>query len=528
MMKHFKLIHFLLLVLSGFVLWQLRPLVSFFNTFVANGYTVSIIPNMAGEYINVLIYISLILMIMLLVALLVLLKFKKKPAGIYTFAIIYYAILFIAIIISAGLLNSLEEALWSTTQARIYRDIATIVTLPQYIFIPFWVIRALGFNIKQFNFKNDLEELQLSQSDSEEVEINIGFETYKAKRTLHRFIREFKYYYSENKFIMISILVISLGILIYLFFSNYEVYNQKYAMGKYFNVANLKVKVDDSIITNLNYAGDVISQDKYYLLLKLTITNSYDEEYTLDYSNFLLYGKDNYYLPIIRKSDNFIDYGEAYYGTKVKKDKSKTIVLPYEINKKDINDSYHLEIYNGTSKKSKDYRFKSIQVDLTPVIIDDVLIVQNAKMNEEVNFNATNLNDTKLTITNATITPRYVYTYEICNKNNICNKYNDLIVPTVNGYSSQTLLVLDYNLTMDLDTPYAIGNQDVNAFATNFFKVRYKIDDKSFVSDIVNLTTDKLTNKFVLQTTNAITNADAVDLLVTIRNKSYVINLVSK
>ena len=528
MIKHFKLIHLLLLVLSGYVLWQLRPLVNFFNTFVANGYTVSIMPNMAGEYINILIYISLILMIMLLVALLVLLKFKKKPAGIYTFAIIYYAILFIAIIISAGLLNSLEEALWSTTQARMYRDIATIVTLPQYIFIPFWVIRPLGFNVKQFNFKNDLEELKLSQSDSEEVEINIGFETYKAKRTLHRFIREFKYYYSENKFIMISILVISIGILIYLFFSNYEVYNQKYALGKYFNVANLKVKVDDSIITNLNYAGDVISEDKYYLLLKLTITNSYDDDYALDYSNFLIYGKDNYYLPTIRKSENFIDYGEAYYGAKIRKDKSKTIVLPYEINQKDINDDFHLEIYNGTSKKSKDYRFKSIQVDLTPVIIDDVLVVKNAQMNEEVNFNATNLNDTKLTITNALITPRYIYTYEVCNKNNLCNKFNDLIVPTVSGYSSQTLLILDYQLEMDPNTPYAIVNRDFNSFATNFFKIRYKENGNTFVSNIVNLTTDKLTNKFALQTTNAITEAETVDLLITIRNKTYIINLISK
>ena len=93
MIKHFKLLHFILLVLSFLVVFQLRPLMSFFNEFIANGYTVTVVDNMAGAYINFLVYISLLLMVGLLTMLLILLKYKNKPNKIYLFAIIYYILI---------------------------------------------------------------------------------------------------------------------------------------------------------------------------------------------------------------------------------------------------------------------------------------------------------------------------------------------------------------------------------------------------------------------------------------------------
>ena len=39
------------------------------------------------------------------------------------------------------------------------------------------IIRGLGFDIKKFNFNKDVQELNLSQEDMEEVEVNVGIDT---------------------------------------------------------------------------------------------------------------------------------------------------------------------------------------------------------------------------------------------------------------------------------------------------------------------------------------------------------------
>ena len=524
MIKHFKLLHFILLVLSFLVVFQLRPLMSFFNEFIANGYTVTVVDNMAGAYINFLVYISLLLMVGLLTMLLILLKYKNKPNKIYLFAIIYYIILFISIIIASGLLTSLEEALWSTSSARLYRDIATIVTLPQYFFIPFWLIRALGFNIKQFNFQSDLAELNLSQADSEEIEISLGFETYKYRRIFNRIKREFKYYFYENKIFMYSILAITIIVLVYLFISNFEIYTTKYTTGDSFTFSNLNVKVEDSIITNLNYAGNVIDDNTYYLLLKLTITNNTKNDSALEYNKFLLYGRKRYYLPNIGYQLEFVDYGEAYDGNKLSPGASKTIILPYAINKEDINENYYISIYNGKSKKKNNYKLKNIVINLAPILIDDVAVVQNAKLNDNVIFNSTYLNNTSLTIKSMEITNRYTYDYEVCN-NLGCNTFKGLLTPSFSSNTKKTLVVLDYELNIDSTSAYAKESTKASTFASNFFKIRYTIDNDNYTEAIKNITPENLKDKIVLEVNSEIMNASRVDLLVTIRNKTYVINL---
>lgn len=525
MIKHFKLIHVLLLLLSAFVIWQVRPLVSFFNEFVANNYTASITTNMAGTYINVLLYPALIIIFLLLGMLLILLHYKKKPSKIYSIALIYYIILFVGIIISAGLLTSLEEALWSTTSARMYRDISAIIVLPQYIFIPFWLIRSLGFNIKQFNFQSDLAELDLSQKDSEEIEINLGFETYKYQRMLRRFIREFKYYFTENKFLMIIIFILSLGVMIYLFFTNFEIYEEKVNIGQVFSISNLNVKVEDSIITDLNYNGNPL--DKYYLLLRVTISNpSKEDSYALEYNKFLIYSKDDYYRPVTKVANQFIDYGESYYGSKILPETTKTVVIPYEIDKNRRNDEYYLGVYKDTAKKKENYRNRIFKIDLTPVIIKENAIVSNTTLNQEINFKNTYLNNTTLNIKEALVTSRYVYSYETCVKDK-CTTYNDLITPSVKGNTSQTLLVLDYDFKLDNDTSFAKLNNKITAFADTFFRIRYTIGSDSYVEE-VSAIDSKLKDKLVLQTNAKIASADKIDLLITIRNKTFVINLINK
>ena len=194
LIKNFRKIHFILAILSVFIIIKTNTIVTFFKDYIANNYTVAVTDTLVKDTISNWLYVSIILTIIALILIYILLKTKKKPRKFYLFSIIYYMILLTFIIIASILISSLTRGLWDTASARIYRDFANMIFYPSFIFPIITFIRSLGFNIKQFNFKSDLKKLEITDKDSEEIELSLNFDNYKAKRTIRRFIREFKYF----------------------------------------------------------------------------------------------------------------------------------------------------------------------------------------------------------------------------------------------------------------------------------------------------------------------------------------------
>jgi len=454
-----------------------------------------------------------------------LLKYKKKPNNFYLIAFGYYLLIFVLVCVSSQLLNSLEAALWTAKAARTYRDISLVIHIPQYIFILILATRSLGFNIKQFNFQDDVKELELADEDSEEIEINIGFEKYKTKRWLRRSVREFRYYFLENKFIIICLGVILVVLSVYFGFTNFEKKTYNYKQGDTFIFNSLNFKIEDSIITNLNYAGEVLNNKKYYLLLKVTITNNTMQDIKFNYSKILLYSHDSHYTPTLDVGSNFVDYAIPFIGESIKAKTSKTYLIPYTIPKEEIKDNFRINIYTGYSLKEKIFHPKSINIELSPIQISNVAIVSNTDINNPIEFSNTYLDKTILNIKNIQITNKYEYDYESCTKNE-CRKFKDFITADFALSARRTLMVMDYDFMLDNQTPYYNKNQTIYTFAEDFFKVRYIYNDSVYVTSIKNVTPKKLKNKLILETTADIAHASKVELIVTIRNKSFIINLV--
>ena len=170
LIKNFRKIHFILAILSVFIIIKTNTVVGFFKEYVANNYSVIVSDDLVSSTISNWLYVAIIVMIITLISVYVLLKLKKKPTKLYFFTILYYIILLIGIIIASVLISSLSKGLWATASARTYRDFANIIYYPSYFFLIFLSIRALGFDVKKFNFKNDLKELKITEEDSEEIE----------------------------------------------------------------------------------------------------------------------------------------------------------------------------------------------------------------------------------------------------------------------------------------------------------------------------------------------------------------------
>lgn len=521
LIKHFKLIHLLLFVPILYLLISTNDIYQFFSKYVTNNYSYSHVGNLAGSYINIFMYLSIILIMMIALIIYYLMRQKNKNTKLYIGIIIYYIILFVSLTIFYGILSNLEIADLEAKTARAYRDISLLVTIPQYFFAFYSIFRGLGFDIKSFKFELDLKDLNIDEKDNEEFEFVLGVETYKYKRTIRRFIREFKCYVLENKFIFTCLMLIAFLVIITTLYMHFNVYNKTYSENKTFSHSAFTINMVDSILTNMDYNGKSITKNKYYLVLKLNITNNSNTKMKLDVNNFRLQVKNGYLTPILDRSDYFVDFAYPYHGEKISKNTSNTFNLVYELNKNQIKNNYDLKILENIEYKVGDITAHYKILNIKPDKILEKESVKTYKLTENIDLSDSFLGNSKTKINSYEIKDNYIYTYQTC-INKTCRNINDVVTT---GYTTSkiktTLLILDASTTLDKNAIYTKNIKNINAFYENFFTVEYD----GIESSTKNITPSNLKDKIILQAPAKITDATKLNLLITIRNKTYKINL---
>lgn len=524
LIKNFRKIHILLTILTGVIIFETHHLVVFFRDYIANNYSVTVTDNLVSTTISPWLYVFIIVTILILIAVYVLLKTKKKPTKMYFFTILYYIILLIFIIIASILIGSLSDGLWPTASARTYRDFAIIIYYPAYFFSLLMLIRSLGFDVKKFNFKSDLKELEITEKDSEEIELNLNFQTYKAERKIRRFIRELKYYYLENKkviYILATALVLILGFLIY---KNTEKIKYTYKENSSFTLNGLTYNIKDSIITNIDLKGNKIEKDKYYVVIRFEVKNISNTDKRIDYNNFKLYYGREYKYPSLNLGNSFLDYGDPYMNDVINAKDTKNYIMAYEIDQEDKNDNFKIELYQGTSSKSKEFLAKTTTIKLTPTLYENPEIVRNANLNDTISFSGTMLKNTTFKVNNILFTNRYEYNYQNCYAGT-CRTYTDVVVSDISNQNRYILIVLDYELSLDENASSYTNINGIASFANSFLEVQYNHLGETQKTSVKYVNPPRLKDKLVLQVDGSIINADTIDLLITIRNRSYSIKL---
>ena len=525
LIKYFKLIHLFVAVLMGYLFYKSYNLVEFLSLSVENNYNAVLSGQVAGLYINYFMYFAIILVLTMLVAIYYLLSHKNKPRKFYMYSIIYYIILFVLFTIFYGFINDLSNNEITSAGLRAYRDISIIAILPQGFFLIYTIVTVTGFNIKKFNFGEDLKELEVNDTDNEEFEFTVGFEGYKTKRSLRRYIRELRYYIMENSFVLSIVFIVVILILGTSFFLNREVYNKQYKLSENILHNVFSVKVLDSMVSNLSYNGTKLNDDKYSVVLKLEIKNNAQINESLDYSNFRLDIDGEQIKPKLDLSTNFKDIASPYYAEKIEKGKSKTINLVYEINKKQIKSSYKLKIFRGVATKPGEIVAKYNEIKIKPILLDKVADANEVMLGEDLEFLYSSVGDPVLNISTFQFAKSYQYSYEKCEKE-ICKPLDDIVSVDYKILGDYRLLmVLDYEFKADDKSLYFKSNPNVKEFVNNFMKVKYEIGDKTYYSKVINQTPKNLAGKLVVQVASNISEADSVSVVFTIRNKNYIIKL---
>ena len=525
LIKHFRLIHLILTLPLIYIVRKTHLVVNFFNTYVSNGYTYQTGSDISGLYINWALYLSIFLIVVSIISIYYLLKYKEKPVKMYIVMMIYYIILFGMLIWYAGIMSDMAKEVLSAKSARLYRDISLIIYIPQYVFIIFTALRATGFNVRQFNFQSDLKEMQITSEDNEEVEVGLGFDTYKTKRFFRRYKREFSYYLKENKFIITIIVIIALFSFLLIFYKTRNNYDITYSQNKSFNHQLFTVNIKDSIITNLKYNGEVLDNN-YYLVLKTYVKNNSSKSIKLDTDNFKVYVGKDVLTPVLDRSSYFIDYANSYFGDYLKGGEVKEIALAYKLTKKQINKSFKLKLLSSYNSDKQKLVTKYAVVNLTPVILDEINVVAQVGTNNKLVLNNTNVGNTILSVNGYEVTKSYAYDYNYCYSENNCKVMKDIVnVDFSKTHKMATLLVIDYDFDLDKETTYGKTTKDDYTFFTDFVSVKSVTGETTSVDNVVNITPKNLTNKLVLQVKGDILNAHDLDLYVTVRNKRYIIDL---
>lgn len=523
LIKHFRLVHGLLFALLIYLAINTFDIYSFFNQYAVS-HTYLNKADLALSYVPFSLYVCAVLAALILGIIYFLLSMKHKSNKIYLFGVFYYVVLLVFYIFIYGVFKKLELSSLNLETIRVYRDISLIAVLPQLVFVVLTLGRTLGFNLKQFNFKKDLEELEIDVSDNEEVELTFGNDTYKIARGFRRILRLTKYFFIENKlFVIFFASVFVFGISVYTFVSLNK-YQKSYEEAQDLDVSSLKFNVKSSYITNVDMSNNVISDNHQYILVDINVKNKYSSEYALTRETFRLVVNGEMILPLFSLQKQFMDIGTTFTPTNLMGNEEREYIVVFEINSSDIEKEYLFRIKNNSNNNNLvDDHYK--EVIIKPTNINNNKDAGTYKLPTEISLKETILGNSTVSIESYEIADKfkekYKYTIENQEKEGIYS-----IIPVSTNKEALSVLKLKTNINIDQSVYFSKYINKPSDFFEHYGIIRYRYmgeyKNKKMTKINVGFETD---NYSYMEVPKEIKEATKIDLIILIRGIKYTINL---
>ncbi len=524
LIKHFKLIHIIILFCISMALFNLNDISNLFRTLQR---TSTYVYAGADIYINHGIFVFLAIALILSAIVYYLFKIKKKPNRLYLFLLIYLIATICSYIYIYRTLRVVVDTALTSDVIILIKDLTFLLSLPGYIFVFVCFIRGVGFNIKKFNFSKDLDDLQISEKDREEFEFTLGQNNYKYMRTLRRSIREFRYYILENKFaisLVTSVVVIVLGVVGFNYYKNYVRGLQETESAI---VDNITYTVLDSYVTKYDFNGNRINDSYKYVIVNLSLYNSSSKSKTLNLNKIVLANGKLLYRATNSVNNKFFDLGKPYIEKQELPANSKTeATVAFEV-PESLSDTYTLKVQYSLSgmfnNVSLDY--KNFMVDVKN--IDKERNIENHSLNENISVNPLGKNHFEFNIRSYLIKDSYSSKYVKCGTVDSCYLLSNVISSNSNNsmFSNKTMVILDYEAIIDNTANYYSNFGTINNIFGNYMTIVYKIGNKVKSEKASMLDSNDIDNKLFVSVDRDISLADEIYLQFDFRNDRYIINL---
>lgn len=498
LIKHFKLIHVLLTILSVYIIYRTNLLLKFFNDYLDVQNSV-VGQSLRDNLFNIYVFILPIIIIIISIILLWFMIKKKKPYKFYLFNVIAYLFLFIVILYSNSFIGKMEVKIIDILNVRVLRDIFIILLSIQGINTIFLLVRALGFDIKKFEFMSDLNNLELSEDDREEIEIEFNIDSNERKRKIRRKLRYLKYSYKENKLFVGVILLIIILFIIFLLYKRINIYTKVHNEGSIINSDYYSYKVNSSYLLNTSYSGMKITNN-YLIVISMDVKmNSFQNK--LLTGNFKLQIGNNKYNTINTYDKYLIDIGNVYNNQDLT-NSYNNYLLVYEIPDSDINKSMILLYYqdnNNIKVKLKPIKFTYQELDYK---LGDII----------------NINNDIILVNEYEIKESFIIDYDYCIKDT-CYKSIQYLVPSLNTNYDKAILRINGLFNKGTNSNYNSFTNILSSVGT----IQYSINGENKYSSMTRINDLKSNEKniYYYEVNKEILNADSIKLNFNTRKCKY-------
>jgi len=512
LIKNFRLIHFIMSLLVGYLFYKTSAILSFLTEYLDSVAT-TINHEVTTSLFDPTLFIAIFIIIVSSIVIMVLMKIKDKPIKFYLYNIFIHILLWIYYSVSSDIIKSLEVGLVDVRILKIINDLASMALLIQGIGLILVIIRTTGFDIKSFNFKKDLEELNIETTDNEEFEVEMQLDTDKLKRNLNKKIRHTKYIYFENKLLMdilliIIIFVVSLGLFLY-----FNVYNKTYKLNDPFKTNQFIFNFENSYNIKNDNKGTVLKEGYELVVVKLNALSLYKEQ-KLSVGRFYLDIKGYKYYHSTKYKDRILDLGTTY-TTQLIKSENSNYLLVFEVPENKIDDKMILK-YTDTDSDV-------IKINVEPTSLNKKQEIGTYIINQEIDFKDSILGNSKLTINHSQIEKSFNIPYSYCINEN-CTPMLETLNPNIKDGATHLLKI---NGVLSLED----NNDKINTiykFIKKFGKIKYKNGDtfKTMPISIKQVKPSKTNDSYIyIGITEDVANAEQIIIEFNIRNKIYIYSI---
>ena len=526
--KQFKTIHFILSLLIAFLIYQTTLMVAFFNEYL-NSSTLTVDPTAIDKLFNSFVFAAPVLIIIASVLVLSILFIKKKPFLFYIVNVGIYIAVITIFNNALTIVESLTQRVVDLQTLRLIRDLLLISIFLQLFTVIKTFVYATGFDIKKFNFGQDLAELEIEETDNEEFEFEISVDTNKARRNLRRNLRFAKYVYIENRFLINMGLLLLTGLTILVIYFNQNIYNKAYNEKAAFLTKDFTMRINRSFITKENPQGREVSRKNMsFVIVEVELKKNGVQKIKLDVARAQLVVNNKIYYHQFGLNDLVPDIGFIYNDDQIP-DEFTRYLLIYEVPDEYIkNKNLQFKFLDTFGFSNSGWHPKYVRVNIAPIKLDKIVKTTSYNLGETISFENSVLGKTTFKINDFKIARQHKLEYNFCVNNNECYDSYEYVKPDIYNVTDKTIMYL--NGLIDWDNDLAIlPIVDLYQFMNNFATVHYEINGQSkqqtFGLKEVKTQRVKRFNDYYVEVAREIEQADKITISFNIRDMQYTYRL---
>lgn len=519
LIKNFKLLHAIMLVLMGFVLLKTLDILSAFDDFFTSQAVLlnADIPELvyAGS-----LFITSIFIIIVSGILLWTMVVKQKPYKLYIVNIAIYFITIILFIFGRSLFVSMTTKIIDIRTVKLIRDLITMAFIAQMYPLVKCLVRAVGFDIKQFDFGKDLAELEIEEKDNEEVEVQVNVDTNKMKRGLNYHLRNLKYFYKEHKFwfrVGAGIIVLVIGAVVGIGIYNS---NKNNGLNVAFNMNGLNIKVTNAFVTRKSYTGETLTNlnsGSSLVVIPIEIRNNGSVDRYLETANIELTIRNHKYRNNLLYKDSVTDLGTVYNKEVISPKAVEYRILTFIVPTEYLDDGLRLKFITAISFKNTEVDPTYVSFKINPINLDE--ISSRLDIDGELKINENVFKDSTFTISNIDIAKRFKIDYKYSIDSEKISGYEYVSAPLETNVDKVLL-----KITGNIITSEGTSVNSLYDLINRYGVVKYTIGDK--IKTITNL--PKVNPAMVrsdktiyVSVPGDIMDAENISLVLTVRGKEY-------